>query len=196
MGGVAASGRIVVTEQLTIVADQPLSIRAYARHRGVVKSAVEKAIRTGRITTTPDGKIDPARADAEWERNTAPRAVAATRPRIQPTPPRRLSASIAPDSSLAGGGNYLVARGVREGFLARLAKIQYEEKLGKLINRDEVQVERFNTNRIIRDGVLNIADRVSAQLAAETDEKKVHEILTTEIRNALNGIADGLTNVN
>ena len=117
------------------------------------------------------------------------------RPR-SPSRPRWLSASVAPDPALAGGGNYLVARGVREGFLARLAKIQYEEKLGKLINRDEVQVERFNTNRIIRDGVLNIPDRVSAQLAAETNEKKVHEILTTEIRNALNGIADSLTNGN
>ena len=108
-----------------------------------------------------------------------------------PSPPRRLSASVAPDPALTGGGSYLVAQGVREGFLARLAKIQYEEKLGKLINRDEVQVERFNTNRIIQDGVLNIADRVSAQLAAETDEKKVHEI-----RNALTGIADNLTDDN
>ena len=35
-----------------------------------------------------------------------------------------------------------------------------------------------------------------AKLAAETDEKKFHEILTTEIRNALNGIADSLTNGN
>jgi len=172
----------------------PMSLRAYAKRRGCAMSAVQKAIRTGRITTTADGKIDPAQADAEWEQNTVPRAVAAARHRTSPSPPRRLSASVAPDPALAGGGNYLVARGVREGFLARLAKIQYEEKLGKLINRDEVQVERFNTNRIIRDGVLNIADRVSAQLAAETDEKKVHEILTTELRNALNGIADGLLN--
>ena len=113
------------------------------------------------------------------------------RHRTLPSPPRRLSAPVAPDPALTGGGSYLVAQGVREGFLARLAKIQYEEKLGKLINRDEVQVERFNTNRIIQDGVLNIADRVSAQLAAETDEKKVHEI-----RNALTGIADNLTDDN
>jgi len=171
-----------------------LSLRAYAKHRGCAMSAVQKAIQSGRITTTADGRIDPVQADAEWGQNTAPRAVAATRHRTAPTPPRRLSASVAPDPALAGGGNYLVARGVREGFLARLAKIQYEEKLGKLLNRDEVQVERFNTNRIIRDGVLNIPDRVSAQLAAEADEKKVHEILTTEIRNALNGIAGSLLN--
>jgi len=31
-------------------------------------SAVQKAIRTGRITTTADGKIDPAQADADRQR--------------------------------------------------------------------------------------------------------------------------------
>ena len=185
-----------IIEQIGGPVTVPMSLWQYAKHRGCAMSAVQKAISTGRITTTTDGRIDPVQADAEWGQNTAPRAGVPTRHRTLPPPPRRLSTSIAPDPALTGGGSYLVARGVREGFLARLAKIQYEEKLGKLINRDEVQVERFNTNRIIRDGVLNIADRVSAQLAAETDQKKVHEILTTEIRNALNGIADGLTNGN
>ncbi|TCP01019.1 hypothetical protein EV676_1301, partial [Caldimonas thermodepolymerans] len=32
-----------------------LSIRAYARHRGVSDTAVHKAIRTGRITPEADG---------------------------------------------------------------------------------------------------------------------------------------------
>jgi hypothetical protein len=48
----------------------PISIRAYGRHRGVSDAAVRKAIKTGRITPEPDGKIDPDKADAEWETNT------------------------------------------------------------------------------------------------------------------------------
>ena len=40
-----------------------LSIRAYARHRGVSHVAVKKAIDTGRITPLPDGTIDPVAAD-------------------------------------------------------------------------------------------------------------------------------------
>ena len=47
-----------------------LSIRAYARHRGVSHVAVKKAIDTGRITQGADGTIDPDRADREWEQNT------------------------------------------------------------------------------------------------------------------------------
>jgi len=40
-----------------------LSIRAYARHRGVSDTAVHKAIRAGRITPEADGTIDPDKAD-------------------------------------------------------------------------------------------------------------------------------------
>src|SRR2546426_5178487 len=53
-----------------------LSQRGYARHRGVTHRAVQKAIKTGRITTSPDGTIDPARADAQWTANTDPAGAA------------------------------------------------------------------------------------------------------------------------
>ena len=43
-----------------------VSRRSYAAQRGVSEAAVRKAIATGRITTLPDGTIDPTRADAEW----------------------------------------------------------------------------------------------------------------------------------
>lgn len=49
-----------------------ISIRAYARHRGVTDSAVHKAIRTGRITPEADGTIDPERADRDWARHSGP----------------------------------------------------------------------------------------------------------------------------
>ena len=47
-----------------------VSLRAYARHRGCSLTAVQKAIRGGRITPEPDGTIDPGKADAEWSANT------------------------------------------------------------------------------------------------------------------------------
>jgi hypothetical protein len=49
-----------------------VSRRSYAAQRGVSEAAVRKAIATGRITTLPDGTIDPDRADAEWGAQTDP----------------------------------------------------------------------------------------------------------------------------
>src|SRR5688572_25204215 len=49
-----------------------LSIRAYARHRGVSHVAVLRAAKQGRVSLEPDGTIDPVKADAAWARSTDP----------------------------------------------------------------------------------------------------------------------------
>ena len=156
-----------------------LSLRAYAKHRGVSLTAVQKAIHSGRISTTADGKIDSDRADTEWK--------AKTRPGQRRTP--RPTAAPSPEPTGVGGLDYFRARAVRENYLARLAKIEFEEKTAKLISRDEVQVAAFTKGRTARDNLLNIPDRVAATVAAESDADLVHQILTEEIRKALDELA-------
>ena len=51
--------------------------------------------------------------------------------------------------------------------MARLAKIDFEERSAKLVSADEVKVAAFNRFRQFRDGMLNIPDRLAAVLAAE-----------------------------
>lgn len=46
-----------------------ISIRAYAARKGISDTAVRKAIKSGRITLTKNGKINPALADRQWEAN-------------------------------------------------------------------------------------------------------------------------------
>lgn len=177
-----------------------LSQRAYARHRGTALSTVQKAITSGRISVLPDGRIDSDQADREWEANTHKRGpvIGARR---QPED----------DGDAFGAAQYTKARAVREHYQARLAKIEYEEKVGSLVSKDEVKIAQFNIDRQRRDAMLNIADRVCAAIAAEVkdlllaagvqadkadamDMSRVHEILTSEIRKGLNDYADGLIN--
>ena len=158
-----------------------LSLRAYARHRGVSLAAVQKAIRSGRITPNADGRIDSERADAEWEAKTRP-----GQRRTQSAPPAVREPI---ETASAGGLDYFRARAIRESYLARLAKIEFEEKTAKLVSRDEVQVAAFTRGRVVRDNLLNIADRLAATLAAESDVDKVHRLLSDEIRMALDALA-------
>jgi hypothetical protein len=84
-----------------------ISIRAYARHRGVSDAAVRKAIATGRVTPQADGTLEPERADAEWARNTeAPRTGTRTRPVRATVPPETPHAAPSGDaqSALPAGG--------------------------------------------------------------------------------------------
>jgi hypothetical protein len=162
-----------------------LSLRGYAKHRGVSLTAVQKAIHSGRIATTSEGLIDSDRADAEWTAKTRP-----GQRRAKQAPPAAVVRE--PERSevpIGGGLDYFRARAVRENYLARLAKIEFEEKTAKLISRDEVQVAAFTKGRTARDNLLNIPGRLAATLAAESDADKAHQILTAEIRKALDELA-------
>jgi hypothetical protein len=157
-----------------------MSLRQYAKHRGVALSAVQKAIKSQRIATLPDGRIDSDAADAGWKRNTRTYVPAVTR---RPEPEED-------EVSPFGASQYTKARAVREHYQARLAKIEYEERTGKLVSKDEVQVAAFNKFRQFRDHMLNIPDRVAAMVAAESDAAKCYEILAVEIRRSLNEFSD------
>ena len=159
-----------------------LSLRAYAKHRGVSLAAVQKALHSGRITANADGLIDSERADAEW--------TAKTRPGQRRGRPVAAQAR-EPVEAPASGLDYFRARAIRESYLARLAKIEFEEKTAKLISRDEVQVAAFTRGRTIRDNLLNLADRLAATLAAESDADRVHQLLSAEIRQALEELSGG-----
>jgi pyruvate/2-oxoglutarate dehydrogenase complex dihydrolipoamide acyltransferase (E2) component len=184
---------------------EPMSLRAYARHRGVSLRAVQKALQSGRISAREDGRLDAPAADANWARNTAPRPQPAAGPR-QPTNLTKV-ANPAPSSpsvhhphtasrqpneapKLESGLEYSKARAVRETYMARLAKIDFEERTEKLVSADEVRVASFNRFRQFRDGMLNIPDRLAAVLAAEANARRVHELLANEIRKALQEFSD------
>jgi hypothetical protein len=158
-----------------------MSLRQYARHRGVSLAAVQKAIKTNRIVTLPDGQVESEAADLDWERNTTVYAPAVT---------GRAGQEEDDGAGVGGASQYTRARAVREHYQARLAKLEYEERVGKLVSKDEVQVSAFNKFRQFRNQLLNLPDRVAAMLAAENDSAKVFEILSNEVRQVLNEFAD------
>ncbi len=162
-----------------------LSIRAYAEHRrlhglmGHTPLAVQKALKSGRIRKNTHGKIDPAEADASWERQTSPSRRAATEAFHDERPSGRSS-----------GVDYAEARAFRELFAARLARLEFEEKNGNLVSVDQIKIEIFRKARQVRDRMLAIPGRVGAQLAAEADARVIRRILDLEIRKALEALGD------
>ena len=166
-----------------------MSYRAYARHRGVSPEAGSKAVKAGRITVEPDGKIDPKRADREWEANTDPskplNSVSGNpKHRKPPGSPKIPGGDVeAAGGALPGGiPPYLQSRSIREAYLARLSKLEYEEKTGKLVNIDAVRVVGFNAARQARDKLMNMPDRLSPLLAGMDDSHEIHRLLSAEIR--------------
>jgi hypothetical protein len=169
-----------------------LSIRAYARHRGVSHVAVKKAIDSGRITPEPDGTIEPNRADLEWAQNTvsarkpapakaAPATVESSRARAQEAPE-----PAAPILS-AGGTSLLQARTVNEVVKAQTNKVRLAQLKGDLVDRAQAIAHVFRLARTERDAWLNWPARISAQMAAklEIDAHELHVALESAVRDHL-----------
>ena len=88
------------------------------------------------------------------------------------------------------GMSFSAARTLKEQYNAEMKKLDYEERSGKLLRDEDVQKGAFEMYRKTRDSLINIIDRISAQLAAEKKEANIRIILENEIRNALTHIRE------
>lgn len=154
------------------------SFAEYAAHRGVSRMAVTLAVKSGKISTIKvKGKlrIDPDVADKEWKDNTmAGQADPILKKDREPTEHET---------------TYAKSRSIREAYNARLARLNYEEKLGNLISADKVKIAAFNTARATRDALLAIPDRVSPEIAAKKDVREINLFLSKAIIEALENLS-------
>jgi hypothetical protein len=67
----------------------------------------------------------------------------------------------------------------------KILEARAKAEIGQLVSLEDVKKVAFARGRIIRDSMLNIPDRISSLLATENDASKIHEILSREIREAL-----------
>lgn len=176
-----------------------LSRRGYAKHRGVSETAVRQALKGNRITLSGDGTIDPAVADRQWERNTDP-----TKPRnsVSGDPKHRKDSPDAPPTPMGegngkgaadGSGGYAKARGYREVYAARLAKLEYEERIGSMLPRADVERAATLAGQAVRDAILAMNARVAKIVARLTDERACRGVLDKEARAVIGDLEKRLS---
>lgn len=190
-----------------------ISIRAYARHRGVTDTAVHKAIRSGRVTPEADGTIDADQADAQWERNTSAPKTGTQRPVVKVKVPEvdgggterssagttgtaggtaGMGATGSANVGGSGGTSLLQARTVNEVVKAQTNKVRLARLKGELVDRPQAIAHVFRLARSERDAWLNWPARISAQMAAklEIDAHTMHVSLESAVREHLQELGD------
>lgn len=178
-----------------------LSIRAYARHRGVSHVAVMRAIKAGRVPVEPDGTVDATKADAAWQRSTDPA-------RAKPEPKRPAAGSLKPvpdaalgsvretlkEQGLPAGSNvtFVQARTAHEIAKAHLARLRLQRMKGELIDRARATALIFRLAREERDAWLNWPARVAALMAADlgVDAHAVQKLIESHVRGHLSELAE------
>ena len=170
-----------------------ISIRAYARHRGVTDTAVHKAIRAGRITPEADGTIDADRADREWARNSdVPKAGTRAKATKVVVPETGTPSNDGPVALPTGGTSLLQARTVNEVVKAQTNKVRLARLKGELVDRPQAIAHVFKLARSERDAWLNWPARISAQMAAklDVDPHAMHVALEAAVREHLQELGE------
>ena len=79
----------------------------------------------------------------------------------------------------------------KEHYRAELAKVEAMRKREEVGSIAEMKREAFTLGKAVREGVLGVVARVSADLAAMTDQLEVERRLEAELTVALRSLADG-----
>ncbi|AGC43265.1 hypothetical protein MYSTI_01934 [Myxococcus stipitatus DSM 14675] len=166
--------------------DEPLSIRAYAKHRGCSHVAVLKAIKRGRLvkSITPDKKVIPSIADREWIENTDLTRAPQRAPEIQVTaviPPE--PAPSAPPVSI----NDAALR--QKHWQAQLAELKYRKAAGELVEVAQVRHHLEDVFRQCRTRLLGLPTRIKQGLPHLTVAD--HALVDAYIREVLEQLAAG-----
>ena len=131
-----------------------ISIRAYARQRGVSDTSVHKAIKAGRIALESDGSIDVERADAHWSDRTDPSQQRAKptkafnaksgAPEVTHVPQKAAAPNLSqrsgpteaePSLAMSGSATFVQARTANEVIKAQTNKVKLSRMKGELIER-------------------------------------------------------------
>jgi len=154
-----------------------ISANAYSKLKGLNQKTIEEAIKRGRITAHRRGKlwqIDPAVADVEWVRN------------AQSVDSFRHNPEILNQSSTEGGvPDYLRSRAVKEAYQARMSRLEYEIKSGKMIDGDKAKEDGFSFARQIRNAFQDIPSRIAAEIGSKKNTHDIEQYLRTEIDQVL-----------
>lgn len=173
----------------------------YAKRRGCSEAAVHGA-RKRRIKAAEviqDGKvlINADLADDLWARNSLRRKPVVNVPgsaKLSPAgPPDRhaLKAFIMglPEDQIPDDVNEIIRR--KEHYNAECQRLKALKERGEVVPASEVKDEAFARARAVRDALLGLADRLAPILAATTDARECHRLITEEHRIALRGLANG-----
>ena len=164
--------------------------------RGVAKSAVHKAVTEKRISLI-DGKIDPAVADIQWERNTRARADSG---RASTTEQLPLPSPVADTAQPAGAGatprpmleaNYSEARARRERAEAEEAEMRTAKIRGTMVLREDVDRGTFEVLREARDRLTAAGRRLASEVANITSAEACESVIDRELRIVLELMVTG-----
>jgi hypothetical protein len=151
---------------------------AQKKQKGILKDAIVKV--GNREMLNKDLALE------LWDKNTDPArgVISVATPTKQEL---KKKVETLPDDAIP---DFNVSRARKEHYLSELAKIQVAQQKKELMPVTEIKKTSFQLGRSIRESMANLADRLSNEIAGETDPQAIHKLLTEEHRAALEQLVE------
>jgi len=164
-----------------------------ARELGVSRQAVHDLIARNILSKDADGKIDAEMAKIALANRVRPSGKTA-QALASPPPPAGMPAPAPPppdsEPDAASATSFHVARTLREGEEARMAKIKRMQLERTLTEAAPAASATFTAFRGLRDACMPIGRRVAARVATMTDPREIQLLIDEEMRIAFRGFHD------
>jgi hypothetical protein len=153
------------------------------------------------VVVLEDGRVDVEASDRVWDAKTdtlqslranAPKRRAqalADEPHRSPPPAERATAN-EPDAPLSRViYDFESARAKRETHAANIAEMEERKRAGELCETSAVLMTMTTIGSNFRTALERVADKLADRVAAETDPHACHQIISAEITQALEQLA-------
>lgn len=167
------------------------TIAAWAKTVGISRQSGYDAVNRCEIPVT-DGKVDPEYATILYERNTRKRANGQRSDPAGGAPSPAGAAGAGGAESEARIPNYDSSRARREAAEAATAEIRLAELAGKYLVKADVDSAAFEIARALRDGLMNCARRIAADVAPLSTAEECEVVIDREHRGLLESMVHAL----
>jgi hypothetical protein len=186
--------------------DEWLSYRKFAEVMNTSEANVRKAVKAGKLTEASISfaiahrpKVHVERGRAEWNKNFYPERIQnqkladslAGKQSDEDEPEPGVSVEDS-DGNIVIDNNAPYSESLRltQLFKAKNAQLEYNERRGKLVDKDSVYKEYFAIAQSVRAAMQGIPDKiVDHMVAAGNDRTEAHRLLYAEITESLEALS-------
>ena len=151
----------------------------YARYRKVNRSHISRLAKAG-VLVMRRGKVDVAASDAVLDDR--PVAVEPSET-VSSAQPHTAPETVGPQPT-----SYALARLADMVFRAKLRRLEFETKQGKLVEAEIVKQRWAGILVVLKERILATPDKLAPELTALTDERQVRDALKREMHAVLKAI--------
>ncbi len=146
---------------------QLVSQSEYARHRRKSRQYIGRLAKAG-VLVMHGGLVDVAASDSVLDDR--PERITEPPPAPEPQP----------------GASYGQAKLADMVFRAKLRRLEFETRQGKLVEAEDVKTRWASILVELKERILAVPDKLAPEVAATTDERQVREVLKREMHALLN----------